>query len=190
MISYNDAVAKGLALVKLDGDLKWQLGELISELLGPQGRGKAGNNNGARVLVERWRRDVDAPWSAKELLRYSYVHDRWPENKRKNASWSTHYFLAGKPNRFKIIKDGMNSTEARRKGGSQLSVYKVTGQSSDHDLMRAAASYIKTVTKRVTERNGLKKGTEEVFGEDVAEIEFRLEALIDAAGMSENLKVA
>jgi hypothetical protein len=93
-------VAEGRQLVSMEGDIKWQLGDLALEVA-PMGA--RGIDSGATEKLERFAEEIGVSFDV--LREYRRVAAAWPNAKRLAfASWSVHGILASRPDRFDFIK--------------------------------------------------------------------------------------
>jgi hypothetical protein len=124
MPDWQDLVAEGRRLVKMEGEVRWKLGDLALEavpLTPPQ------TPNSAAQVTERLERFADElDLNLSSLKQYRQVAGRWPEETRvPGVSWSVHRVLSSREDRFDLIR----SRTTWKKSDAQ----EVIGIKTDHD---------------------------------------------------------
>jgi hypothetical protein len=143
--TWSELVAEGRRLITMEGDIKWQLGDLALEVA-PMGGTHA--TNGATEKLERFAEEIGVEYEA--LRKYRRVAAAWPDGKRfPSAAWSVHDILAGRPDRFRLIKSlprdergKVKTTEAWRAIGQKVGASHTNLSSPQSERVEAVKQYL------------------------------------------------
>jgi len=113
--SWDELVAEGRKLVRQEGDLKWQLGDLSVEV---EPFGQASVRTGSHGRLQKYAEEIGMEFET--LDQYRKVAAAWPGGTRvPPASWSAHRELMWEENRVELIQGVKSKNDARRALGKE-----------------------------------------------------------------------
>jgi hypothetical protein len=185
--TYDELVQRAKEAVQQANTQIWVLADLTAKAV-PKMHGA--QNLQFQTKMRRWILDIGWEGSPRTLQQYKYVSDAWPKSKRKKASFNVHHILAGNPDRFRLIHDGMTRSEAYRAVGraepsrtraDMLFVNVETGLRRAEAVLSFARSMAKCDWSNVTDEQL------ERYGEFRAKLDALLEEVDNLAGMTDNM---
>lgn len=123
-------VAEGRKLVKAEGDIKWQLGDLALEVA-PMGDTTA--RNGALDQLQRFADEIECQFHT--LRDYRRVSAAWSHDERSSCAWSVHQVLSANKD---LIRPGMTLTQARQALGYNDTARSKLDDREKEDFVRQA----------------------------------------------------
>ncbi|MFJ8313112.1 MULTISPECIES: DUF6192 family protein [unclassified Streptomyces] len=97
---WGEYVQRGRRIMRSKSASNFELGDLLNEIIdaNPHGHGEV------TATLTIYARQIRAAFDT--LQKYRYVAKAWPvEMRREDVPWSVHEALAGKPNRFALIRE-------------------------------------------------------------------------------------
>jgi len=127
MHDWQDLVAEGRRLVKMEGEVYWRLGDLalVVEPMGQHG------GSGSHGRLTKYAEEIGIAGTT--LLGYRQTASSWPPEKRRDdVSWTVHRVMRGREDRFDLIRS--------RPSWTKRDAQEVVGVKTDHE------SYMSRVT--------------------------------------------
>ncbi|MCZ4083273.1 DUF6192 family protein [Streptomyces antarcticus] len=91
-------VHRGRRIIRTKSASNFELGDMLNEMTAARPRGEIGQ------LMALFSRQIRS--SESSLTKYRYASKKWPpEMRRDDVPWNVHLVLAGKPDRFQLIRE-------------------------------------------------------------------------------------
>lgn len=137
-----EMIEVGKTLLKHLSSVEWEVADLLLQVAPA---GSKGVYEALRLFIE----EANSDMAVKTAEGYRHTAIRWPKGKRVNgASFTSHRYLNGSPDRFEILKRGMTGSEVKRQMAKRSRLGNGSVPMTFDEALASATRHINLATRR------------------------------------------